>query len=215
MKKILALALVMILALSLLISCGGGNNNGNSGNDENSILSGDIDLSSIIGGIGKPSDYNAAARQAMIDAARMEGGDLEFKADGSMIYTDPDGSVTIQNADGTWTYQDSDGSTASAQIGGDWPDNEFTKLLPRPDFTVSAAVDSGESFTVTFSGVAIEKIKAYVEQVKTAGFDINADTEDDSVMGMVIYNYSAQNKTGYEISVFSASGVAGLSITKP
>jgi catechol 2,3-dioxygenase-like lactoylglutathione lyase family enzyme len=170
-------------------------------------------LSVVIGGTGKLSEYDAAARQAMIDAARADGGDLEFKADGSAVFTDPDGSVIIQHPDGTWTYVDDDGN--QGQVGGDWPDNEFTKLLPKPDFTLVGANTYSNEFTVAFSGVTVEQVKAYVEQVKAKGFTANAETQDENYAGIAIYTYSASNAVGYTVTITFSAGIAGLGIEKP
>ena len=160
------------------------------------------------------SDNDAATRQAMIDAARAEGGDLEFRADGTVVYTDADGSVVIQHPDGSWEYRDPDGQVSTAQFGGDWPDNEFTRLLPKPSFTLSAAVTSGDMFTVVFLSAELDQLKAYTEQVKTSGFNVDADTQEMEVMGMLIYSYSAENANGYRVNIFSSAGSAGLTITK-
>ena len=173
------------------------------------------DLSGLIGGSVILSDTDPATQQALIDEARKQGGDLEFRTDGSMAYTDPDGSVLIQKPDGTWEYQDEDGGGASAQFGGDWPENEFTKLLPKPDFTLTAAVTSDGMFMVVFQGATPEQIKAYVEKVKSTGFTVNAETTDEEIMGMAMYSYNAKNSSGYKLNIYSAAGTSGLSIEKP
>ena len=116
----------------------------------------------------------------------------------------------IQNADGTWSF----GEDGTLQMGGDWPDNEFTKQVPKPDFAISLAGGEGGSFGITFIDASIEQIKAYVEQVKAAGFTINPQTEDMEAGGMVIYSFTAQNADGYTVTVFSASGMTGMSIEK-
>ena len=226
MKKaiLLALALVMVFALA---ACGGKDNSTNSNDDplnrpggststttpETSVQGEVPDLAGAIGGTGKLSDYDAATRQAMIDAARAEGGDLVFKSDGSVVYTDPDGSKTIQNPDGTWTWENEDGG--QAQFGGELPENEFTKLLPKPDFALTAASASNDSFTVAFSGVTLEQTKDYVEKVKAKGFTVDPESQDMEVAGMVTYSYTAKNADGYEILVFNMNGTSGLEITKP
>jgi hypothetical protein len=170
-------------------------------------------LAGAIGGTGKLSDFDTATRQKMIDEARAAGGDLEFKADGSVVYTDPDGKKTVQNTDGTWAWENEDGG--QAQFGGDWPENEFTKLLPKPDFALTAASADNGGFTVAFTGVTLEQIKDYVEQVKTKGFTVDPDVQNTEAAGMTIYSYTAKNATGYEVNIFIMNGTAGLEITKP
>jgi uncharacterized protein YxeA len=220
MKK----ALFIILALALIVTmaaCGGNDtNNTPSGNTPDTSQGGNTnvpdnvpDLAGAIGGTGKLSDFDAATRQKMIDEARAEGGDLEFKADGSVVYTDPDGGKVIQKADGTWVWENENGN--QGQMGGDWPDNEFTKLLPKPDFALTAANTSSNDFSVAFTGVTVEQVKDYVEQVKAKGFTVNPDLQDENMMGIVVYTYEAKNADGYKVTITFAAGTTGLEIRKP
>jgi predicted small lipoprotein YifL len=230
MKKAILLVLALVLTLSLA-ACGGKDNN-TSGNDDPlnrpgasstpnttpeasaPTTTGETpDLAGAIGGTGKLSDYDAATKQAMIDAARAEGGDLEFKADGSVVYTEPDGEVMIQNPDGTWLWETENGG--QGQMGGNWPDNEFTKLLPKPDFALTAASTTADEFSVAFTGVTVEQMKAYVEQVKAKGFTVNPDLQDENMMGIVVYTYNAKNADGYEVEITFAAGTTGMLIRKP
>ena len=68
---------------------------------------------------------------------------------------------------------------------------------------------------MAFSDASIEQMREYAEQVKAAGFDQNITTEDQEVMGMVIYSFSASNADGYTVEIFSASGTSGITITAP
>jgi predicted secreted protein len=102
---------------------------------------------------------------------------------------------------------------AMPQFGGDWPDNEFTRILPKPDFAVSFAQEINDGFTVMFSA-NIDQLKAYVEQVKAAGFTVGAYTQDTEIMGMAIYSYNAKNADGFEVNVYSTSGASGLNVFK-
>ena len=232
MKKILLVILSLALVLSLA-ACGGSDNSANNSTDaplirpdvssNTPVTSEDAppttpggvtpDLDAAIGGAGKLTDYDEATKQAMIDQAREDGGDMEFMLDGSVVLTDKDGNKSIQNPDGTWTFEDVDGGTA--QYGGEWPNNEFTNLLPKPDFTLLGASIDETSFGVAFSGATVEQVKAYVEEVKAAGFTVNANTEDQAVMGMTIYVYAAENEAGYAVEVSYATGTAGINMSKP
>jgi predicted small secreted protein/predicted lactoylglutathione lyase len=229
MKKTILLILALVLTLSLA-ACGSKDTPSGTGNSTDDPLNrpssststttpetptqGNVpDVGSLIGGNGKLSDYDAATRQQMIDEARAEGGDLEFKADGSVVYTDPDGSKVIQNPDGTWVWESENGD--QGQMGGDWPDNEFTKLLPKPDFALTAANTSDNEFSVAFTGVTVEQVKAYAEQVKAKGFTVNPDLQDQEVMGIVVYTYNAKNADGYTVEITFAAGTTGMIIRKP
>ncbi|MBQ9750950.1 MAG: hypothetical protein IJV87_10300 [Clostridia bacterium] len=235
MKKLIALllALVMVFALAACDSGddpnnddplnrdpgtsqnGGENNNGTQGGTQGGATSGDV--GSMISGIGSStalySDMDAASKQAFIAEGARQGLDISFGADGSTTIVDTtDGTTLIQKPDGNWVF--SDGQGGEGQIGGNWPDNEYTKLVPKPSFELYAAVIEDETFSVMFTNATIEQIKAYAEQVKAAGFNLNEEVTDENVMGMVIYSFAAENADGYSVEVFSASGTTGLRISK-
>ena len=235
MKKLIALllALVMVFALAACDSGdnpnnddplnrdpgtsqnGGENNNGTQGGTQGGATSGDV--GSMISGIGSStalySDMDAASKQAFIAEGARQGLDISFGADGSTTIVDTnDGTTLIQKPDGNWVVKDADGS--EGQIGGDWPDNEFTKLVPKPSFELYAAAVDGDTFSVLFTNATIEQLKAYADQVKAAGFNLNEELTDENVMGMVIYSFAAENADGYSVEVFSASGTTGLRISK-
>ncbi len=235
MKKLIALllALVMVFALAACDSGdapnnddplnrdpgtsqnGGENNNETQGGTQSGAASGDV--GSMISGIGSStalySDMDAASKQAFIVEGARQGLDISFGADGSTTIVDTtDGTTLIQKPDGNWVF--SDGQGGEGQIGGNWPDNEYTKLVPKPSFELYAAVIEDETFSVMFTNATIEQIKAYAEQVKAAGFNLNEELTDENVMGMVIYSFAAENADGYSVEVFSASGTTGLRISK-
>ena len=138
---------------------------------------------------------------------------ISFGADGSTTIVDTnDGTTVTQKPDGTWVVKDADGG--EGQIGGDWPDNEFTKLIPKPDFELFAANTETDSFSVAFMSATIEQIRAYAAKVKAAGFNINEEVEDQEAMGMVIYSFTAENADGYTIEITSASGTSSITISK-
>ena len=174
------------------------------------------DFAAIMAGNGSADivwgQRDAAARQKIVDAARANGYDVSFGEDGSMTVKDQDGSVFVQKPDGTWTMQGENGQ--SAQLGGDWPDNEFTKLVPKPDFKLAAASVSEDGFTAVFQSVSVEQIKAYAEKVKAKGFTVDAEEEDQRVYGVVIYTYTAYNASGYCVEITFASGTSGITISK-
>jgi len=156
-----------------------------------------------------------AEKQAFIDDAKADGYDVTFGADGSMVMTDTaTGETVTQNPDGTWTIDDGSGNGGAVNMGGDWPDNEFTKLLPKPELGVSMAAVAGNSFQAILAAT-MEQTKDYAEQVKAKGFTIDPQTEDQEVMGMVIYDYSAKNPDGYAVEVAFTGGTAVVTLTKP
>ena len=241
LTKLLALLLTLTLVFTLA-ACGNSNNNDPSGsqqgtnaplnreddtsstnnqggtqsgnNDPSNV--GNIDIGSITSGNGSTDtiygQLDEASKQQIISDLAKDGYEASFGADGSMTIVDPDGTTMVQKPDGTWVVKDEDGG--EGQIGGDWPDNEFTKLIPKPDFELFAANTETDSFSVAFMSATIEQIKDYAAKVKVAGFNINEEVEDQEVMGMVIYSFTAQNADGYTIEITSANGTSSLSISK-
>ena len=223
MKKILAFLLILIMVFSLA-ACGnkddnpsgdGENNPDNSHNGEDNNNGGNPD--SLLAGIGSSTviygQMDEASKQQLVMEGKAEGIDISFGADGSTTFVDnEDGTVVVQKSDGSWVVKDADGG--EGQIGGNWPDNEYTRLLPAPGFELYARYVEGESFVATFTSVTVEQIKAYVEQVKAAGFNVNETVEDQEIAGMVIYSFTAENANGYTVEIGYVNGTSSLTISK-
>ena len=188
----------------------------NQGGENNSSNIGNIDIGSIMSGNGSTDtiygQLDEASKQQIISDLAKDGYEASFGADGSMTIVDPDGTTMVQKSDGTWVVKDDEGG--EGQLGGDWPDNEFTKLVPKPDFELFAANTETDSFSVAFTSVTIEQIRAYAAKVKAAGFNINEEVEDQEVMGMVIYSFTAENADGYTVEITSANGTSSITISK-
>ena len=232
MKKILLLLLSVVLVFSL-VACGNeetpdpsgsenpgvsqsGENNEDQGGENSTVNPEDIDFAAIMTGNGATDvvwgKQDEATKQAIIADAKKDGVDVSFGTDGSMTVVDTDGTTMVQKPDGTWVIKDEDGG--EGQLGGDWPDNEFTKLIPTPDFELFAANTETDSFSVAFMSATIEQIKDYAAKVKAAGFNINEEVEDQEIMGMVIYSFTAENADGYTVEITSANGTSALTISK-
>ncbi len=240
MRKIVGIALVMVLVLSLA-ACGGGNASSNdtpltrpsSGSTASSPppsapaanIPDTPDIGAILSGSGGDapiSGYDEATKQAFIDEAKADGYEITFAPDGSMRMEDTQsGEVIIQKPDGTWTVEVADdggdaGGNIDVDFGGNWPDNDFTRLVPKPEFNISFSNSSEVEFTAMLDNVDTDKMKAYVEEIKKNGFTQDEVTTDQEVMGTVIYAFSAKNADGYTVSVAAISGGQyTLSITAP
>ncbi len=223
MKKILAFLLILIMVFSLA-ACGnkddnpsgdGENNPDNSHNGEDNNNGGNTD--SLLAGIGSSTviygQMDKASKQQLVMEGKAEGIDISFGADGSTTFVDnEDGTVVVQKPDGSWVVKDADGG--EGQIGGNWPDNEYTRLVPKPSLELQATYIEGESFGATFTNATVEQIRDYVEQVKAAGFNINEVVEDREFGEMVLYSFTAENADGYIASITFANGTSSLSIGK-
>ena len=62
--------------------------------------------------------------------------------------------------------------------------------------------------------VTVDQIRAYAEKVKSSGFDKDVEVTDQNAMGVVVYNFTASNAAGYEVSITYAAAVSGLTINK-
>ena len=204
MKKILLLLLSVVLVFSL-VACRNeenpdpsgsenpgvsqsGENNEDQGGENSTVNPEDIDFAAIMAGNGATDvvwgKQDEATKQAIIADAKKDGVDVSFGTDGSMTVVDTDGTTMVQKPDGTWVVKDADGG--EGQIGGDWPDNEFTKLVPKPDFELYAASGDDTFFTVAFTNATIEGIRAYAEKLKAAGFTVDPEVMDNEMMGMTV-----------------------------
>lgn len=226
MKKLLILLLSLLLVFGL-VACG---NNETTGNDnplnrdpgtsqtdnQGGTQSGtnndtDVDIGSILEGNGSTdiiwANQDEATKQTLIDAAKAEGFAVTFGNDGTTTMIDAEGNKNIQKADGTWTYIGKDGS--SVDMSGSWPDNDLAKLVPAADIEIGTSVYYDGNFALTFTGATLDKIKAYVEQVKGAGFDNDVTLTDNSGY----YSYQAYDDAGNSVQIFFTSGTGGLNMT--
>ena len=231
MKKLLAILLAAMMVFALA-ACGennttdpdkdnpgvsqSGENNEDQGGENSTVNPEDIDFAAIMAGNGATDvvwgKQDEATKQAIIADAKKDGVDVSFGADGSMTVVDTDGTTMVQKPDGTWVVKDADGG--EGQLGGDWPDNEFTKLIPKPDFELSAASGDDRMFTVAFSNATIEGIREYAEKLKDAGFTVDAEVTDSEAMGMTIYTYIASNGKGVTAELAFGLGASSLALKK-
>ncbi len=95
---------------------------------------------------------------------------------------------------------------------GNWVDNEYTKMVPKPDMTVSQSAGTGFGYSVVFSGATTrDQMKAYAEKLKEAGFNVDPRTSDDSDM----YTFWAKNADDWRVQLTVTSSANNLLISKP
>lgn len=177
----------------------------------------DIDVDATVSGGGSDmiiGDMDEAMKQQFIEDAAADGYDVSFGADGSMTMVDPETGETIgQNADGSWVIDDEEGSLGIS-MDGNWPDNEYTQQLPKPEFNIGSTIDTTNGFVIS-TAATIEQVKAYAEECKSAGFTLQPETEDVSMAGMEIFMYSADNDAGYFLSITFTSGSTTIMLERP
>jgi len=128
---------------------------------------------------------------------------------------DPAGDDPTQPNDDINNF--SDLANAMDQLGqmfsATWPENEFTKQVPKPKFEVGVGTLTEEGYTA-ISGASIDDLKDYVKDLQRAGFNKDADTTDTSAFGMTVYAYTANNGKGFYVEIGNAMGMSTISITK-
>ena len=98
--------------------------------------------------------------------------------------------------------------------GSEWPDNEFTRLVPAPDFKLMTSFTDEDEFTAAFQSLEVSQIKTYAQKVKKSGFTIDAEEESQEVYGIVVYTYTAYNEEGYCVQISFASGNGAVAISR-
>ena len=98
-------------------------------------------------------------------------------------------------------------------FGATWPENEYTKQVPKPKFEVGLGTVTEEGYIV-LCGATIPELRDYVKDLQRAGFNKNSDTTDESAFGVTVYAYSANNSNGYRVEIGNAMGMSTISISK-
>jgi len=81
-----------------------------------------------------------------------------------------------------------------------WVTNEFTEQVPKPADEVKYALDDETSTLFQFvTPDNNDGIRAYIEQLKSAGFTENADELDNEQTGVIWYE--TDNAAGYHVRV--------------
>jgi hypothetical protein len=85
-----------------------------------------------------------------------------------------------------------------AQTGGDpgWPNNEYTRKVPKPDFQVkwTGIRQNNGMFGITFTGVDQEQVKTYDQLLKASGYNRRRSEEDDVYGNYSLYALNSQNQ---------------------
>ena len=94
-----------------------------------------------------------------------------------------------------------------------WPENEFTKQMPRPKFETGLGVSEAGTFGILTSAT-VDQLRDYTKDLKNAGFTRNASSTDESVLGLTVYTYEADNGRGYRVEIAYSMGMSAITIKK-
>lgn len=174
----------------------------------------DFNLAEIMDGTTtdiRYTDLSPAQKEALVAEGREQGVEVTFNPDGSTtFYVAEEGFKTTQKADGTWEAEGADGLYA---VTGKWPDNDFTRLLPPPDFgTVQSASSEGNVFSALLADVTQGEARLYAEKLQEAGFTVDAE-ESPEIAGADLYTFTAKNAGGAEVSVSYTYAVLAIELT--
>jgi hypothetical protein len=122
--------------------------------------------------------------------------------DGKHDPTKQDDSLVIKKGEMRLDQKDGYG-----QWGGEWPDDEYTRRLPRPPLPLKSATlnEKSHSFGAFFMQNEknpqkdMEVWKGYIEKIKARGFTIDAETYEfeKEKNGFDGHGYKAKDSAGY------------------
>ncbi len=109
----------------------------------------------------------------------------------------------------------------SEVVSSEWPENEFTNLIPKPDnitITGNKPIDNMYyiGHTIVVKDWSIEDCKAYIEKLKAAGFTKPIAGMKDVITNdkETIYSFDALNADGVHASVGIMGSNGTIDITK-
>jgi hypothetical protein len=122
--------------------------------------------------------------------------------------TTPPTSNTQNGGNDTTTPPASQEETTTPTNSGGYADpiENWPSFLPETTMAGVVAESDDSHFLITFFGSSRDEIKAYVEELKTAGFNLNEELTDESDY----YSFSASDNSGWSIGVNHNSGGAGM-----
>ena len=112
------------------------------------------------------------------------------------------------------TEKNAAGDGTGEQFGGNWPDNEFTRLVPRPPFDILTSTSDDDSFSAVFRSADTDTLSAYADSLRQAGFNVDESSNSQEMFGISIFSFSASDSGGYSVSLYYTSGSGAITISK-
>jgi hypothetical protein len=145
-----------------------------------------------------PNTLESKSRVINSDGSANPAGE-EFSISGERGAAPGKGKLRLEKK-GPWSHE-----TGSAQFSGEWPDNEYTRRIPRPDIPFNLATVDPKRHRL---GVLFKKndgvfnaMKGYVEKLKAHGYTNNAESKEKTANGQPFFSYSAYDGAGYLVQV--------------
>lgn len=149
--------------------------------------------------VGILADWTEDEKKSYAEEMAKEGIIVTYNDDRSTTLQYEDGTTVVQTPDGNFTMVGENGEFG--QIGGSWPENEYTKLVSEPQSgtLLTATIDSA-GFSAIYSGCDISYALTYADIVKNLGFNLDV-VSDDSMYDSGVYSFTGSNKNGDTVSV--------------
>ena len=151
--------------------------------------------------------YGTSFPEGTIEATREDGTRVFNLPDGTTVFFRTNGMILTIYINGNWKYLDSDG--IAPENDENWPSNEFTALVPKPDFEM-ALNQEGKLFSVSFTDVTMQQMRDYAEMLKLVGFNVSVS---ENKLGE-FYQFSAYNADKCTVSILYNAGYAHLMMYK-
>ena len=170
-------------------------------------VNGDVSDVTLISGCKKTETYH--------DGNEFRSRTTTINSDGSVNPLGEDTRMVLDKNQWRTDYKDGN----YGQFGGEWPDDEYTRSIPRPDMSVAfASVNKkSNSFTAMFDkgtnlSSNVTKMKAYVEKLKARGFTVDAYQSEKPEFKA--YAFRAKNSAGDFVRVNCTNATCSLSLKK-
>jgi hypothetical protein len=216
MKKAIALLLCAVMALLAFTACtskaefkeqlraqingADGDSSADDGEDTSDSGSGDA-LGGLFGGLFGGGTDSGSADDGSTD-------DADDSGSYTVTTTQANGKTTTA---GTYEFSIDDGTVFTNK----WPRNEFTEMIPKPDFDVAMGGTSGNEFTILCYNVSKDDLKKYAAEVKKAGFNKDVEETDQAMFGQTLYSWEGKNSKGWKVVIGFVFGASTISVSKP
>ena len=96
----------------------------------------------------------------------------------------------------------------------EWPDNEYTRLVPKPKTVTVTEMDLSDNYCAIATTWTIEETIEYAGQIKAAGFDQDVIEQSGTDVGVEMFTFTGTNTDGVEVMVVFTGGESGITIKK-
>ena len=93
----------------------------------------------------------------------------------------------------------------SIAFGAEWPDNQFTRQVTKPDFTIDSVdttIYMGSGYCdITFVDVSVEQLKAYAQTLIADGFSYHVEETTDMTGRYTFRAGNVESGDGFMVTI--------------